>query len=152
MDLKRLRNPFFSRQRVMDPNCFYGRQGEIESLYSAIVTHQCRSIVGERKLGKSSLLTAIAQPAIMAQYGLPLYDTNILTSSRALADYFENCVKLMSPGKAKMVSNWLLGDFSRLLNATNTEIENVKISPTYCALPPSGACCAGCATRVWIWC
>jgi len=70
MDLKRLRNPFFSRQRVMDPNCFYGRQGEIESLYSAIVTHQCRSIVGERKLGKSSLLTAIAQPAIMAQYGL----------------------------------------------------------------------------------
>jgi len=65
----------------------------------------------------------------MAQYGLPLYDTNILTSSRALADYFENCVKLMSPGKAKMISNWLLGDFSRLLNATNTEIENVKISP-----------------------
>jgi aspartyl-tRNA(Asn)/glutamyl-tRNA(Gln) amidotransferase subunit B len=65
----------------------------------------------------------------MAQYGLPLYDTNILTSSRALADYFENCVKLMSPGKAKMISNWLLGDFSRLLNATNTGIENVKISP-----------------------
>jgi len=27
------------------------------------------------------------------------------------------------------VSNWLLGDFSRLLNATNTEVENVKISP-----------------------
>jgi tRNA A-37 threonylcarbamoyl transferase component Bud32 len=70
MDLKRLRNPFFSRQRVTDPSCFYGRQREIESLYSAIVTHQCRSIVGERKLGKSSLLTAIAQPAIMAQYGL----------------------------------------------------------------------------------
>jgi aspartyl-tRNA(Asn)/glutamyl-tRNA(Gln) amidotransferase subunit B len=65
----------------------------------------------------------------MTQYGLPLYDANILTSSRAMADYFENCVKLMDPGKAKMVSNWLLGDFSRLLNATNMEIENVKISP-----------------------
>ena len=65
----------------------------------------------------------------MTQYGLPLYDANILTSSKAMADYFENCVKLMDPGKAKMVSNWLLGDFSRLLNATNTEIENVKISP-----------------------
>ncbi len=70
MDLKRLRNPFFSRQRITDPSCFYGRQREIESLYSAIVTQQCRSIVGERKLGKSSLLTAVAQPATMAQYGL----------------------------------------------------------------------------------
>jgi aspartyl-tRNA(Asn)/glutamyl-tRNA(Gln) amidotransferase subunit B len=69
----------------------------------------------------------------MTQYGLPLYDVNILTSSRAMADYFENCVKLVAPGKAKAVSNWLLGDFSRLLNATNTEIENVKISPKHLA-------------------
>jgi len=69
----------------------------------------------------------------MTQYGLSLYDANILTSSRAMADYFENCVKLMEPGKAKAVSNWLLGDFSRLLNATNTEIENVKISPKHLA-------------------
>jgi aspartyl-tRNA(Asn)/glutamyl-tRNA(Gln) amidotransferase subunit B len=67
----------------------------------------------------------------MAQYGLPLYDANILTGSKAMADYFEDCMKLMDPGKAKTVSNWLLGDFSRLLNATNTEIENVKISPKH---------------------
>ncbi len=69
----------------------------------------------------------------MTQYGLSLYDANILTSSRAMADYFENCVKLMDPGKAKTVSNWLSGDFSRLLNATNTEVENVKISPKHLA-------------------
>jgi len=67
----------------------------------------------------------------MTQYGLSLYDANILISSRAMADYFENCFKLMDPSKAKMVSNWLLGDFSRLLNATNTEVENVKIGPKH---------------------
>jgi len=67
----------------------------------------------------------------ITQYGLPLYDANILTSSRAMADYFENCVKLTSPGKAKTVSNWLLGDFSRMLHATNTVIENVRISPKH---------------------
>jgi aspartyl-tRNA(Asn)/glutamyl-tRNA(Gln) amidotransferase subunit B len=39
----------------------------------------------------------------------------------------------MEPGRAKMVSNWLLGDFNRLLHATNTEIENVKISPKHLA-------------------
>jgi len=69
----------------------------------------------------------------VTQYGLPLYDANILTSSRAMADYFENCLKLMHPSKAKLASNWLLGDFSRLLNATNTEIENTKITPEHLA-------------------
>jgi len=69
----------------------------------------------------------------MTQYSLSLYDANILTSSKAMANYFENCIKLMDPGKAKTVSNWLLGDFSRLLNATNTGIENVKISPKHLA-------------------
>ena len=69
----------------------------------------------------------------MAQYSLPLYDASILTNSKALADYFERCVKLMDNSKAKMISNWLLGDFSRLLNATNTNIENTKVSPEYLA-------------------
>jgi tRNA A-37 threonylcarbamoyl transferase component Bud32 len=70
MDLRTLRNPFFSRQRITDPSCFFGRQREIESLYSTVITNQCRAIVGERKLGKSSLLTAIARPAMLERYGL----------------------------------------------------------------------------------
>lgn len=65
----------------------------------------------------------------MAQYGLPLYDARLLTNSKALADYFENSVELTDHSKAKMVSNWLLGDFSRLLNAGGIEIENAAISP-----------------------
>jgi len=69
----------------------------------------------------------------MAQYGLPLYDANILTGSKGMADYFEDCVELVGPGKAKMASNWLLGDFSRLLNVTSTEIENAKMSPKHLA-------------------
>jgi aspartyl-tRNA(Asn)/glutamyl-tRNA(Gln) amidotransferase subunit B len=69
----------------------------------------------------------------MTQYALSLYDANILTSSKAMADYFENCIKLTDPSKAKTISNWLLGDFNRLLNATNTEIENVKMSPKHLA-------------------
>ena len=67
----------------------------------------------------------------VAQYGLSLYDANILTSSRGMADYFENCMKLMGSDRAKTVSNWLAGDFSRLLNATNIEIENVRMSPQH---------------------
>jgi aspartyl-tRNA(Asn)/glutamyl-tRNA(Gln) amidotransferase subunit B len=69
----------------------------------------------------------------VSQYGLSLYDANILTASRPMADYFEDCVKQVAPGKAKTVSNWLLGDFSRLLNSTNTDIEDVRISPKHLA-------------------
>jgi len=78
-------------------------------------------------------LPAVRKDRFVTQYGLSLYDADILTDSRAMADYFESCLKLVDPGRAKTVSNWLLGDFSRLLNATNTEVENVRISPQHLA-------------------
>lgn len=74
-------------------------------------------------------LPAARRDRFIERYGLSPYDATLLTTSRGMADYFENCMKLVNPGKAKAVSNWLLGDFSRLLNATNTEIERAKIAP-----------------------
>jgi len=71
----------------------------------------------------------------VAEYNLPLYDANLLTGSKAMADYFEDCLKTEEYDKlppdrgAKEVSNWLLGEFSRLLNATNTEIKDSRVSP-----------------------
>ena len=71
----------------------------------------------------------------VANYGLPLYDAKLLTSSRAMADYFDACLRIETPysqsraKRAKMVSNWLLGEFSRLLNSTNTEISDSRVSP-----------------------
>jgi aspartyl-tRNA(Asn)/glutamyl-tRNA(Gln) amidotransferase subunit B len=66
----------------------------------------------------------------MAQYGLSRYDASLITSSKAMADYFEACLK---PGegrnvdkRAKVVSNWLLGDFTRLLNLANIEIDEAR--------------------------
>jgi aspartyl-tRNA(Asn)/glutamyl-tRNA(Gln) amidotransferase subunit B len=71
----------------------------------------------------------------MAQYGLPLYDANLITSSKAVADYFEACLSLKegsSPEKrAKTISNWLLGDFARLLNLSNIEIDQSRVSPAH---------------------
>ena len=67
----------------------------------------------------------------MTQYGLPLYDANLLTVTRATAEYFESCLKLGedSPTKANAVANWKLGEFSRLMNASNTHITSRKIAP-----------------------
>ena len=67
----------------------------------------------------------------MSQYGLPLYDANLLTESRAMADYFESCVKTgdNSPARVKAISNWLQGECQRLLNATNCDISSIRVSP-----------------------
>jgi aspartyl-tRNA(Asn)/glutamyl-tRNA(Gln) amidotransferase subunit B len=60
-------------------------------------------------------------------YGLPLYDADLLTSSKAMADYFEDCLKTteylqLPPDKgAKETSNWLLGEASRIINANNID-------------------------------
>lgn len=71
----------------------------------------------------------------MEQYGLSLYDATLLTASKAMADYFEQCVSLVEapePEKAaKTVSNWLLGDFTKLLHATDTDIGETRVSPEH---------------------
>jgi len=72
----------------------------------------------------------------ISQYGLSGYDANLLTVSRAMADYFETCLKLLPQGseaekKAKTVANWLLGEFTRLLNVTNIEIKDAKVEPQH---------------------
>lgn len=63
----------------------------------------------------------------MTQYGLSTYDANVLTTDKAVADYFEACVRAYP--QAKTVSNWITGELFRLLKETETSIEGVKITP-----------------------
>jgi len=73
----------------------------------------------------------------IAEYGLPLYDANLLTSSKEMAEYFEDCLrteeyKKLPPDKAaKEVSNWVLGEASRTINAYNIDIDEFRkrVSP-----------------------
>ena len=76
----------------------------------------------------------------MQEYELSKYEADILTSSRAMADFFESAarqpVAAGSAGdakqanqRAKTVGNWCIGELSRLLNAHSIEIEDAKITP-----------------------
>ncbi|MCR4401390.1 MAG: Asp-tRNA(Asn)/Glu-tRNA(Gln) amidotransferase subunit GatB [Firmicutes bacterium] len=65
------------------------------------------------------------------EYGIPEYDAAILTESKDLADYFEAAVEAYGKD-AKTVSNWVMGELARLMNATDTEIRRVRVAP--CAL------------------
>jgi aspartyl-tRNA(Asn)/glutamyl-tRNA(Gln) amidotransferase subunit B len=60
-------------------------------------------------------------------YQIPEYDAEILTSSKALGDYYEKAVSSYS--NSKVLSNWIMGDLIRYLNEGKVEIENSPISP-----------------------
>ena len=61
------------------------------------------------------------------EYGLPEYDADMLTQSRALAAYYEEAAKLS--GQPKVIANWMMGELMRLLNAEGKEIEDCPIRP-----------------------
>lgn len=71
------------------------------------------------------------QQRFMSELGLPPYDAEVLTASRALADYFEAGVA--AGGNAKMVGNWIMGEITRALNDSGTPIESCPVSPVQLA-------------------
>jgi aspartyl-tRNA(Asn)/glutamyl-tRNA(Gln) amidotransferase subunit B len=62
----------------------------------------------------------------VADYGLPEYDATTLTQSKAMAAYFETAAKAC--GQAKLVSNWIMGEVSRRLNAGELSIEHAPVN------------------------
>ena len=63
----------------------------------------------------------------LREYQLSPYDAGVLTSSRALADYYEEAAKLS--GKPKLAANWVMGDVLRFLNEDRRDIKSSPISP-----------------------
>lgn len=75
------------------------------------------------------------------QYGLPDYDAAILTSSKQMADLFEEAAKICE--KPKKVSNWLMGETMRLLRETGQDPDSLTLDAGHLAklvlLDDSGA-------------
>ena len=60
------------------------------------------------------------------QYELKPQEARLLTSEKALADYFEAVVS-KSKGSAKTVSSWIAGEFMRYLNDLSIDVKNIPV-------------------------
>ena len=61
------------------------------------------------------------------EFGIPAYDAGVLTASRALADYYEQCLALhMQP---KLISNWVMGELLRELKNDERTIDQCPVTP-----------------------
>ena len=79
----------------------------------------CRKHVAE--------LPATRMRRFVSEFALSEYDAGVLTASKAVADYFESCVKLFN--QSKTVSNWVMGELTRELNNSGTDASASPISP-----------------------
>ena len=73
-------------------------------------------------------LPVVRQQRFVSQYGLPAYDAELLTQSRALADYYEAAVREYP--KPKIVSNWVLSELLRELPGDD------EAAIARCPIPP----------------
>ena len=61
------------------------------------------------------------------EYGIPAYDAGVLTSERALADYYETVVGLGTDPKE--ASNWVMGPLLALAKAVDTPLDAFPVTP-----------------------
>jgi aspartyl-tRNA(Asn)/glutamyl-tRNA(Gln) amidotransferase subunit B len=79
-------------------------------------------------------LPAAMRERFIGDYGLPEYDALILTSSQAMATYYEAVVAKAGKDNAKAAANWLMGDVSSALNRADVAIENSPVEASQLAL------------------
>jgi len=72
-------------------------------------------------------LPAARMKRFVGEFGLPEYDAGVLTASKGIADYFETCVKLFN--QPKTVSNWVMGELTRELNNSGTDVGASPVTP-----------------------
>ncbi|MGI9271609.1 MAG: Asp-tRNA(Asn)/Glu-tRNA(Gln) amidotransferase subunit GatB [Woeseiaceae bacterium] len=72
-------------------------------------------------------LPAAKQQRFVEEYGLKSDDADILTASRALADYFE-AVAAATSAKAQVAANWVIGELAAALNRDGIEIDDSSIT------------------------
>ncbi|ALK89946.1 Asp-tRNA(Asn)/Glu-tRNA(Gln) amidotransferase subunit GatB [Limnohabitans sp. 63ED37-2] len=80
----------------------------------------------ERVRSEMAELPRVMAERFVKDYALPEYDATQLTQSKAVAAYFEATAKAC--GQAKLASNWIMGEVSRRLNASELSIEQSPVS------------------------
>jgi aspartyl-tRNA(Asn)/glutamyl-tRNA(Gln) amidotransferase subunit B len=67
----------------------------------------------------------------VTDHGLSEYDATALTQSRDIAAYFE--ASSIACAQPKLVSNWIMGEVSRRLNAEDVDIRSCPVAPAQLA-------------------
>ena len=76
-------------------------------------------------------LPAAKRARFESEYGLSVYDANLLAEDRAIADYFERAISNQKSDirNSKPIANWITGELFRLMNEAGQGIAEVRLTP-----------------------
>ncbi len=124
----------FQETRLFDPD-----SGETHGMRSKEDAHDYRYFpepdlvplkISDRWLGevRSTMpeLPTAKRARFVESYGLRQYDAEVLTSTRAIAEYYEEVATVSTD--PKIAANWVMGDLAGMLKAADREIEDSPIS------------------------
>ena len=78
-------------------------------------------------------LPAALRARFIADYGLAPADAAQISSSRELAAYFEDVVRALPAGQAKLGANWVMGELSAALNREEKDITQCPVAASQLA-------------------
>jgi aspartyl-tRNA(Asn)/glutamyl-tRNA(Gln) amidotransferase subunit B len=70
-------------------------------------------------------LPEVRKERFIKEFGLPVYDAEILTLNRELADFYENVLEYTDDYKG--TSNWIMGDVLKIINEGNINIKDFPV-------------------------
>lgn len=85
----------------------------------------------ERVRGSMPESPGAMRDRFVRDYGLPVYDAQVLTASRELASYYEALATLVAD--KKLAANWMIGEFAAHLNESELAVEKAPIAPAQLA-------------------
>ena len=65
-------NPYFNLSMIHNPDMFFGRTSLLKRFYAALASHQSVSILGKRRIGKSSFLWCSSLPEMFNRFSFDL--------------------------------------------------------------------------------
>lgn len=121
-------NPFTSRGMIKDPDLFSGRLEELQTIKNVLLTMQSCSVVGPRRIGKSSLLFYLSHPAYHVneyprEYKFVFLDLQELSGSKT-DDFFTTVIHRLRRISPELVTvdaqkDVNMAGFRRLLSQTS---------------------------------
>lgn len=77
--------------------------------------------------GRLPELPQAKRDRFVRDYGLAIYDAELLSADMAVAEYFEACAAAFP--QPKIVANWISGEFFRRIKESDEDIESMLVAP-----------------------
>lgn len=90
-----MQNPYTNRRMIRNPALFFGRANDLRRIYTLLANMQSISIIGDRRMGKSSLLYCLAQPEVQRKVSSHDFSNHVFVHSDLQGSVYTGASELL---------------------------------------------------------